>query len=765
MQLGFNKSLISALRRLERRFPRKDMFKLFAYIILSSFNFKQGVVCGQATSIEWSNALGGPGYDYAKDIIQSTDGGYLIVANSAEVGGDVTDFYGGAVDIWLTKLDSLGNLVWQKNYGGSSIEQSHVGIATADGGYIIVGYSGSMDHDVSFNHGLTDAWVFNVESGGNLEWENSYGGTKSEQGWGICETHDGNFVFVGYSHSNDGDVTSHHGTYETSDYWIVKIDTLGNIIWQKSYGSTDDDYAHGVRELFNGDLVVGGVAEWGNGDVVGFHGGIGIQDGWVVTLDSVGDLKWSKAYGGYSYDVIWDITQAADSTIHCIGQTQSFDGDIADHKGTPADYFKDDCLYLRLDTLGNLLLEKCFGGTGGDAGYVIIQTIDNGEILACCASSTDLDVFGHHGDESLYDYWIVKLDSDAEIEWSISTGGNASDECFSLLQSQDSGFVAVGFTNSIDGDVLDHYPGPSNWDSWVVKLNKTCPGIWYYADTDTDGYGDALNAQLFCSEMIGYVLDSTDCNDADFSVFPGASETCNTIDDNCNGLIDEGLPIYTLYADLDLDGFGNDTISITSCLDSIFGYISDSTDCFDLDALIYPGAIEICNFLDDDCNGVIDDNITYIHAFQDADNDTYGNSEIDSLACELPYGYVADSTDCNDTDPTMYPGATELLNGVDDNCDGQIDEELAIVTNNLNTYIIYPNPTIDIIHLICDGCNSNEMLNIFLFNTENQIVLQMTNILLPTEIDMQKLPAGPYVLELRSSTSLVTQLHIIKVSQ
>ena len=716
-------------------------FSLIIWIICSLFS--KSVIFGQATSIEWSNALGGPDYEFAKDVIQSNDGGLLVVANSGAIGGDVTDFYGGAVDIWLTKLDSLGNLVWQKNYGGSNIEESRAGVATNDDGFIIAGWTASSDIDVSYNHGLMDFWIFKIDELGNLEWEQTYGGSNVDRASSIVNTSDGNFIIAGYTFSNNGDVTTHHGTNETSDYWIIKIDNLGNIIWEKSYGSTEDDYGYSVSELLSGDILVGGIAQWGDGDVFGFHGAEGVGDAWIIDLDINGELEWSKAFGGTGDEELFDVYQAIDTTIRCIGSTRSFDGDIVDHKGSPTDFYLNDCMYLKLDTLGNLLLEKCFGGTSDDFGTSIASTFDGGEILACNSASNDEDVVGHHGTNTA-DYWIVKIDSIQAIEWSISIGGSQFDDTYSIIQTTDSGFVAVGLSNSIDGDVIDHYPGPSNWDSWVVKLNKTCPGIWYYADTDTDGYGDALHAQLFCSDMVGYVLDSTDCNDAEINVFPGATETCNIIDDNCNGAIDEGLPIYTLYADLDADGFGNDTISVTSCLDSIVGYISDSTDCYDLDALIYPGALEICNYMDDDCDGLADDNISYIHAYQDADNDTYGNSEIDSLACELPFGYVEDSTDCNDLNPNIYPGAPEILNGLDDDCDGQSDEGLSNINNQVIQLSIHPIPATD--HIIIDYPTiTPTTLNIY--SSSGAIIYQNPH-WTGQAIDISNFPPAMYYLQL-----------------
>jgi hypothetical protein len=195
----------------------------------------------------------------------------------------------------------------------------------------------------------------------------------------------------------------------------------------------------------------------------------------------------------------------------------------------------------------------------------------------------------------------------------------------------------------------------------------------YYADADGDTYGDAGSTTMACSAPEGYVSDATDCNDADGAVNPGATEVCNGIDDNCDGNIDEGLTFTTYYADADGDTYGDAASTVTTCDGAPEGYVSDATDCNDADGAVNPGATEVCNGIDDNCDGNIDEGVENTY-YADADGDTYGDAGSTTMACSAPEGYVADATDCNDADGAVNPGATEVCNGIDDNCDGNTDE-------------------------------------------------------------------------------------------
>ena len=199
------------------------------------------------------------------------------------------------------------------------------------------------------------------------------------------------------------------------------------------------------------------------------------------------------------------------------------------------------------------------------------------------------------------------------------------------------------------------------------------PLINYFVDADSDGYGSSTATAISsCTNPgAGYVINNSDCNDANTSVHPGATEVCNSVDDNCNGQIDEGVTT-TFYQDADVDGYGNASITTQAC-SAPGGYVSNNTDCNDANANVNPAKAEVCNNIDDNCNGQIDEGVKTTF-YRDADGDGYGNVSITTQACTAPSGYVTNSTDCNDGNGNVNPGKTEVCNNIDDNCNGQIDE-------------------------------------------------------------------------------------------
>ena len=200
----------------------------------------------------------------------------------------------------------------------------------------------------------------------------------------------------------------------------------------------------------------------------------------------------------------------------------------------------------------------------------------------------------------------------------------------------------------------------------------------YYADADGDNYGDPANYSEVCEKPAGYVEDNTDCDDSYNRSFPGNTETCDERDNDCDGVVDDGVT-STYYADFDGDGFGNVDLTQQAC-STPSGYTADSTDCEDSDGAVNPDATEVCNAKDDDCDGDIDENTASDASawYADTDGDGFGDSSTSVVACDAPAGFVADSTDCNDGEALSNPGELELCDGIDNDCDRTVDEADAV---------------------------------------------------------------------------------------
>jgi MYXO-CTERM domain-containing protein len=204
-------------------------------------------------------------------------------------------------------------------------------------------------------------------------------------------------------------------------------------------------------------------------------------------------------------------------------------------------------------------------------------------------------------------------------------------------------------------------------------------GSMFYADADGDLYGGAT-AVWSCDVPAGAVVDSTDCNDGNAAINPGALEVCNGLDDDCDALVDDADPsadpgsMTTWWVDADLDRYGDALSPVLACAGTT-GIVANDDDCNDADVNTYPGAAELCDGVDNNCNGGVDEGITVVTWYADADGDLYGNPAVSLADCAVPVGYVRDRTDCDDTDNTENPGATEICDGDDDDCDGLVDED------------------------------------------------------------------------------------------
>lgn len=425
----------------------KKQISIFIFFILSISLFAQPV-------IQWQNSFGGTGNEYASCIVQTNDGGYIVSGLSASNDSDVTG-NNGMRDFWIVKMTNAGSIQWQKSLGGSADDWANCILQTNDGGYIIAGYTESNDSDVTVNHGHRDIWIVKTDSVGSIQWQKSYGGSDFEIAYSIQQTTDGGYIVGGYSNSTDGDLA---GTFASAqNFWLIKLNNTGTIQWHQVFGGSFTDEAVSVQQTSDHGYVLAGYTYSSNGHVTGYHGN---QDAWVVKTDSTGALQWQKTLGGTANESAGSVVQAADGGFVVACATSSNDDDVSGNHGGS------DRWIVKLDTTGTIEWQKTFGGTGNEGASSIQSTSDGGFVIAGSTTSFDGDVTGNHGD---YDFWLIKINDSGILQWEKSLGGTGTDGAISMLQTNDEGFIVAGTSNSIDGDVTGNN---GNSDYWIVKLDS-----------------------------------------------------------------------------------------------------------------------------------------------------------------------------------------------------------------------------------------------------------------------------------------------------
>ena len=412
-------------------------------------------VCAQP-NIEWQIALGGSAEDIAYDIEQCPDGGYIVVGSSRSEDGDISENFNWR-DFWVVKLTASGTLDWQANYGGSNHEEARDVLPTTDGGYVVVGQTSSEDGQVTGLRGSSDYWVLKLSSNGDIEWEKSLGGSGSDYGYAIEQTTDGGYYVAGGSQSSNGDVS---GNYGGVDFWVVRLSPTGAIIWENHYGGSRDDLAFSLDKTTDGGCIVAGRTRSFDGDVSGFHGGVNFSfDGWVVKLSDQGELEWERALGGTDFDEAYSVQQTTDGGYVVAGLARSDDGDV---EGNP---LGTDLWVVKLDANGVISWENIYGGFSNDIAGAIRETTDGGYIVTGCT--------GPAGDKR---FLTMKLYPDGELDWQKVYGGTEDDRSFSVKQTSDEGYIIAGRTASDNGDVTGQH---GDYDFWVVKLGPCSvnPGV------------------------------------------------------------------------------------------------------------------------------------------------------------------------------------------------------------------------------------------------------------------------------------------------
>ncbi|WP_116790111.1 T9SS type A sorting domain-containing protein [Flavobacterium psychrotrophum] len=285
-------------------------------------------------NVLWQRLLGGNEQDIAMGIALAPDGGYVLTGQTYSNNGDVAQNL-GASDCIVLKLDEQGNTIWTKLFGGNNLDYPNSVSNTADGGYIIGGHLGSADSNAQGLHydpdyGMAEAWAIKIDGSGNLQWERAYGSIKGEQAYTIKQTSDGGYIMGAITDlepdTQNGDIASAYGN---SDFWIVKLNATGNIVWEKTLGGTMGDHYADIVATTDGFIAVGSSTS----EDTNVSANYGETDIWMVKVSSNGQLVWEKNFGGILSDRAERIFIDNQGTIIVGANTESRNFDVAQNFG------------------------------------------------------------------------------------------------------------------------------------------------------------------------------------------------------------------------------------------------------------------------------------------------------------------------------------------------------------------------------------------------------------------------------------------------
>ena len=646
--------------------------------------------------IIYSTYLGGGAYDFGNGIAVDGSGSAYIAgftySNDFPALGTVNDtyFYKGA---FVTKLNDTGSgLVYSTYLGGSGGGRANA-IAVDSAGYAYVVGSNASSHFPTTTGaiyvGNGEAFVSKLlPDGSGLAYSTFFGGDGAfgDHSTDIAVDNSGNAYVVGYTQGtnfpttagaydtilNDGTVTP--GYSPLYDTFVVKLDTSRTdttLEYSTFLGGSLNDQGFGIDVDSSGNVYVTGWTM--STDFLPTAGAFdtthnGDADIFVTKLNSTGSgLIYSTYLGGSGSDEGNGIVVDVSGDVYVSGTTGSIDFpttagalDIT-HNGST------DIFVTKLNnTIPGLIYSTYLGGSSSDAGNDIVVDVSGNVYVTGTTDSIDFPTTAgtfdrtHNGSTDIF---VTKLnDTISGLIYSTYLGGDSIDEGNGIAVDASGNAYITGRTDSIDFpttagtfDTTFSYDTTHNdtrEEAFVTKINKLDAPL---LDADEDGDNSITDG-------------GTDCNDNNNTIYPGAPEICDGVDNNCDGYIDEGLPQVTYYEDLDGDGYGNAAISLVDCTQPE-GYVIDNTDCDDRPN----GADGIPGNADAGAN--IHPGITY---YEDADSDGYGNPGISLVDCTQPASYVIDNTDCDDGDNAVNPAATEVQNnGKDDDCNPlTLDDDL-----------------------------------------------------------------------------------------
>lgn len=413
----------------------KKVIKLFLLVLLPFIGLTQ--------TVDWKICYGGSDEERAYEIIPTSDGNFLLVGNTKSIDGDVS-FNHGSSDYWIVKINESGDILWEETFGGTNFERAHAISGTNNGSYIVAGQKNFIDG----NPANSDYYLVKFNESGSIIWQNTYGGSNYDVPYDIVRAPDDNYFVSGVTSSDDGDVTGNQSN--KSAVWVVKMNTSGTILWERCYLISDCvNFGASISTPDNGLIFTADICD-NDSD---FH---------IVRLDDEGEIIWQKTYGGSLNDFPNAIAKGYENSGYIVaGAAASNDGDLFGNHGSF------DFWVIKIDHDGELLSSNCYGGSDPDKAFSVLAHGNNEILVAGVTESDDGDT---KNEDEFGDFWIINTAYDGTLNWQISLGDSIGREvATSIIPVGNEGFLVAGYTCTEEGVVVTGHHGMV--DFWLVKIN------------------------------------------------------------------------------------------------------------------------------------------------------------------------------------------------------------------------------------------------------------------------------------------------------
>ncbi|MDC7996459.1 T9SS C-terminal target domain-containing protein [Gilvibacter sediminis] len=418
--------------------------------------------------IEFQVAIGGNDADIVNQTITTSDGNYLLIgASKSNISGDKSEASRGDLDFWVVKMNGNGDVLWDKTIGGDAADVAYAGLETPDGGFLIGGYSrsGTSGDKAEPNLGEPDLWLVKLSSSGSLEWEEAYGGSGYEEIRALGLAADGNYIIGSSSNSpaSSDKAEDSLGDIESLDFWLLKVDTDGNILWENTIGANKTDRLYDMAVTAENEILMVGssISDAGFDKTEPSQG---VSDYWIVKAAANGTPIWDETFGGTENELVSRLLLLADGSFVVSGSTFSnTSGDITQDNNGEIDYFA-----AAFSSSGSPLWQNTLGTEFSDQTLTVNQLSDGSFILGGYSSA------GISGDKTqenqgFFDIWLTALDANGELINELSLGALGNDYVSDIVPTADGSFLVIGHsTGDISGDKTVANLGAE--DFWILKL-------------------------------------------------------------------------------------------------------------------------------------------------------------------------------------------------------------------------------------------------------------------------------------------------------